>query len=282
MVLIRPLRVLRDSFCSAWTLTTRVGLPSWFRFSTSYNSIGLGLPLVGLVLTVVVWVLFIGVGYISPVLAVLLGLFVQYVISNLFHFDGLLDTADGFLGAANHEKTMEILKDPRIGVYGLFVGVSYLVAKGIFLYGLVSEVISSGSLLPIHGEAIRFDLLTLMLYPVYGRICGGLVPCWCHAASTKGLGSLLIPYKKAYSLVVSTLFIAGFFGVMIFFDIRWIVMLSILGIGIVSTFGISFWISKFYTKRIGGFTGDGIGAAIELGEIAVLVFGYLLIQLGMI
>ena len=282
MVFIRPLRILRDSFGSAWTLTTRVGLPSWFRFSASYNSIGLGLPLVGLVITIVVWTLLLGVGYISPVLAILIGLAVQYLISNLFHFDGLLDTADGFLGAANQEKTMEILKDPRIGVYGFFVGVGYLVTKGIFLYGLVSEVLSSGSLLLIRGEALRLDLLALMLYPVYGRICGGLVPCWSPAASTKGLGSLLMPYKKAYGLVVSTLFIAGFFGLMIFFDVRLNVMLTILAIGIVSTFGISYWISKFYTKRIGGFTGDGIGTAIELGEIAVLGFGYFLIQLGMI
>jgi Cobalamin-5-phosphate synthase len=55
-------------------------------------------------------------------LAITASIALQYFLFNLFHFDGLIDSADALLPAATRERRLEILKDPRIGSYGFSAG----------------------------------------------------------------------------------------------------------------------------------------------------------------
>ena len=69
----------------------------------------------------------------SLILATAASLALQYALFNLFHFDGLVDTADALLPVATREKRLEILKDPRLGTYAFFAGLIVLASKAALL-----------------------------------------------------------------------------------------------------------------------------------------------------
>jgi len=109
-------------------------------------------------------------------LAAIFILIAQYFGFNLFHLDGLMDTADAFLGSADREKRLLILKDSRIGVYGFFAGVSILVLKAVLLC----------SLFPF---ARNFPAL-VFVYPLWGRLSAALIPCMVKPLNPGSLGAL--------------------------------------------------------------------------------------------
>jgi adenosylcobinamide-GDP ribazoletransferase len=195
----------------------------------------------------------------SLALAAAASIAAQYFCFNLFHFDGLVDTADAMLPAASPERRLEILKDPRVGAYGFFCGALALGLRA----GAIAMLAEGGALF----SALVAGFLAA---PAAGRLACALVPLATKPAKPTGLGALMGGFSKrrvaagtAIALVPALAWGAAAGG--------WLLPLLAAASALASGFAAAFIVSKLYSSKAGGFTGDALGAAVELGEIAALL-----------
>jgi adenosylcobinamide-GDP ribazoletransferase len=158
------------------------------------------------------------------------------------HLDGLADFADGFGNWHEKDKTLSIMKDPHMGVFGAASIVFVLLVKWISLTRLIA---SGSSLIIISGYVVSRAMLVELAcsYP--------------YARSEKGTAAPFVqdarPVDRIVALVCAAgalLFLNGFVGIALF-TIGWIAC-RLLG--------------HWSKKRIGGITGDVLGAGSELIE----------------
>jgi adenosylcobinamide-GDP ribazoletransferase len=253
------MRKALNRFLSVFALVSRIPLP--LKSPPDYSRADLFLPCVGILAALVAWCgaragfsLFSG----DPLLSALAALVLQYFAFNLFHLDGLLDSADALLPLASRERRLEILKDPRIGSYGFAAGFFSLAAKVALVLYIIKNYGLTGP-----GAIAAFG------YPVAGRIACALVPLAIRPAKPDGLGSLLRGLKLRY-LALGALLSLCPFALPATLAGAWrelaglgmsAVLAAMLGGGLVAS---------AYTRKAGGFTGDALGAAVESGELAYL------------
>ncbi len=192
-------------------------------------------------------------------LAVIASIALQYFLFNLFHLDGLIDSADALLPAATKERRLEILKDPRIGSYGFFCG-------------LLALALRAGAYFLLAEQGLFFSALAggLLAAPAAGRSAATLVAWRLNPARPDGLGALM----KGFSLRrITEGSLIGLAPLMAFclFTRSWPLLIIALSAFLVGTIASSFFVGHAYKRAIGGFTGDSLGAAIEWGEIATLL-----------
>jgi adenosylcobinamide-GDP ribazoletransferase len=273
-----------DPFLSTLSLVSRIPLRLKFTFDPS--GMDFYLPLTGLFPALLGGlVFFLGYLFLADPLIIIPVLIVQYLAFNLFHLDGLLDTADAFLGTADREKQLARLKDPRIGTYGFFAGAAVLGLKCALLYRLFPQI-------------LRFPA-ALLAYPLSGRLGAALIPGITKPLKTEGLGALAKnsrPWRAgAGAFTGLCLWTALVYGVralyrrfmggvpakaMALFGPSWDTPLPwvLWGLPLLSPL-VSWFVARGYTKRLGGYTGDALGAAVELGELLHLGGAYIILGL---
>ncbi len=255
-------------FLTAWTTVTRVPVP--FRFEVRNRALAIHLVVIGFVVAGVAAVPMVVIARLDATLAAFVTIAVQYLLFNLFHFDGLLDTADALLCYAPRERRFEILKDPRIGVFACFTGV---ICVGLKIHLLRS----TWGLLDGNGSGIAAAAaVALFAYPVTGRAAAAVVPAIVRPATPSGLGAALSDYCRG--AVIAGLLVAFAGPSLISVAAGGVgfaqpVMAAVVGamgataLAVLAAGGgtaLAFW------RRIGGFTGDALGAAVELGELVHL------------
>jgi adenosylcobinamide-GDP ribazoletransferase len=279
-----------DPFLSTLSLVSRIPLKVKFTFDPSKTDFYL--PLTGLFPALLGALVFsLGYLFLGDPLTVIPVLIAQYLAFNLFHLDGLLDTADAFLGTADREKRLALLKDPRIGVYGFFAGIAVLGLKCALLYRLFPQI-------------PRFPA-ALLAYPLSGRLGAALIPGITKPLKTEGLGALAKnsrPWRAAAGALISLCFwTALVYGVRALYR-RWFLNSPGLfndpafGAGVFgppwntplpwALWGLpllspltAWFVARGYTKRLGGYTGDALGAAVELGELLHLGGAYIILAI---
>jgi len=241
-----------------------------------------------------------------PGIGALFILCIQYFSFNLFHFDGLLDTADAFLGAGDKDRKLAILKDSRIGVYAFFVGFVYLAIKLAFLAYAASVALDVVGILhgkmvgvagvqpvagwvPMAGRVPVFGagplqsnlalLVAFFAYPLTGRLSAALVPCVLPSARPGGLGSLASDSRPGRALGGSAVAFLGylciglplvlFSGVPVGTSV-WLAICVYIVL-LLSALVALLFVVRVYNKSVGGYTGDALGAAVELGELVHIV-----------
>jgi adenosylcobinamide-GDP ribazoletransferase len=168
------------------------------------------------------------------------------LVSGFFHLDGLADTADGFMGAREPERSLEIMKDSRIGVMGASALSSVLLLKTAAIYSLDSAEIAAALLIaPIAGRAAMVVFMPLL-------------PA---ARVTHGLGTLFCSGSSRAAAWVSIIF----FGLMALLAVPGkMVLIFVLCAALMIFF------ARLCLKKIGGITGDTLGCLCELVETTVL------------
>lgn len=168
------------------------------------------------------------------------------ILTGGLHLDGLSDTADGFFSNRDREKTLEIMKDSRIGAFGVLS----LILIILFKFTLISNI---GINLPV----------ALILSMGNSRLITLLQIAFKKSARPGGLGDMFHKSKpKKYIITGIILYII----LIILLDIRYLIPL--IGSLLVGEF-----ISLYTYKKIDGFTGDVYGATIEITEaISLLIF----------
>jgi adenosylcobinamide-GDP ribazoletransferase len=225
---------------------TRLPMPSWVGHSAAhlqgtaryFSLVGV---LVGSIGALALW----AASFVFPApLPAILSTAITIFLTGAFHEDGLADTFDGLGGGATRERALEIMKDSRIGTFGMVALVLTLAIK-----------IAALNALPI---AIT----------VFGLIAG-------HAFSRACAVSLLFVSKYVGSAEHSRarpvaqqmnggeFLIAAVIGTA---PLYWCGMPAIAGAA--SALLVLFVLARWLIRRLGGFTGDTLGAAQQLTEIA--------------
>jgi adenosylcobinamide-GDP ribazoletransferase len=189
--------------------------------------------------------------------AVVMSIFLL-IFSRALHADGLIDTFDGFLsGEKNKDKILAVMRDSKQGALGFIAAFSLYLLKICFFYEI------------LRGHTREFPLF-LMAVPALSRggvaVAGSVFP---YAGGEKGLGkdfvSSIGPRQAIFSFFLMLVFS---FSRQNFFSLLYAPVSCV------------FWIvwGLICRGKIGGITGDTIGAGIELSEVFVLMVMYTMVS----
>ncbi len=204
-------------------------------------------PLVGLLIALLcaVVVLLANALFDHLLLAVLLSVAASLLITGAFHEDGLADSADGFGGGWQRDDVLRIMKDSRIGSYGTVAVVTALALKVTALSALGSAGEVAVALLWGHGLS-RWVTISLLMDLDYVSGEGKSKPLARQLSSRESLCAML---PLAPLLLISPL-PSLFFMLPALFVFR-------LGY------------AEYLRRRIGGYTGDALGAAQQVSEVLI-------------
>lgn len=237
------------AFLVALQFLTRLPLPALAvpdstvrgRSVLHYPAVGL---LIGVLLAAVARML--GSGHV--LLAAALVLLVWVLLTGGLHLDGLADSADAWLGGhGDRERTLAIMKDPASGP----AGVSALVLVLLLKFAALATLLE------------RSGALALVLAPVLGR--GALVFLLWSTPYVRpgGIGA-----AQAARLPR-----VGAMSVLLLIIVALPALLGARGAGLLVLLAVLLWfLRSLMRQRIGGVTGDTLGASCEIVEAAVLVF----------
>ncbi len=251
------MRAALHGFLSAFTLASRIPAP--LRSEPDYGALGFWMPVVGLCAAAVAcagaWLGSLAFG--PGPLAALGSIVAQYLAFNLFHLDGLLDTADAAGVNGDAERRRSVLKDPRVGSFALFAGFAALAAR----LGAVAALAERGG--PAFWGA-------LCLAPVAGRFGSMLVTAFCEPYPGGGLAAMIgrpSPLSSTVGYAVAAAPAALLFGAA-YGPIGAAASMLAGGLAAVAT---AAFVGHWYGERLDGYSGDALGAAVELGELAALL-----------
>lgn len=183
----------------------------------------------------------------TPNLAALLALATTALITGALHEDGLADTADGLGGGRTRERKLEIMRDSRIGTYG--------VCALILSFGL------------------RWSALAAIASPW----AVALALCAAHAAARAGVPAFmsLVPPARPDGLSASAGVPPGR-SVAIAFAVGTLALALALGpgkalVGLILLSLAGLLLARLAIRQIGGQTGDILGAFEQIGEILILL-----------
>ncbi|NER11979.1 adenosylcobinamide-GDP ribazoletransferase [Leptobacterium flavescens] len=233
-------------FLTAIMFFTRIPCPKWVDHSPEYLSKSSRyFSLVGLIVGGLGALVFYGSSFVFPVsVSVLLSMVATIYLTGAFHEDGFADVCDGFGGGWTKEKILLIMKDSRLGTYGV-MGLSLLL---LIKFTALQEI--DPSYIPlsiIAGHSLsRFIATTLIFTHPYVR----------DTDDSKAK-------PAAKSMTVSMLLVSALFGILPLFFFKSPFIFVVL---------IPVYLSKMYLggkfkKWLGGQTGDCAGAVQQLSEV---------------
>lgn len=174
------------------------------------------------------------------------------MLTGAFHEDGLADLADGLGGHVSRERSLEIMKDSRIGTYGA-VALMLALSSKFALLSLLGQLKLSMML-----EALFLAHVTSRLMPLL------IIKSLAHVGDTaQSKSKPLADTMDGASLVVALVW--------------WILALLLVAyrgwssVWLVGSFFallMTWWMRRFLQRRLDGFTGDALGATQQLTEIA--------------
>lgn len=210
-------------------------------------------PLVGCVIGAILALTVIVTGGWMPgtVRSVLL-LLVAVVVTGGLHCDGLMDTADGVLSGRSPERMLEIMKDSRVGSFGVLAIAFLLLGKWALIHDMPDSLLVPAML---SMAAIgRFSMVLAIQFFPYARPEGMGKAFSDHAGkSSFGFGLL----------TMGGLLLGIWLGV-------GLLAAEITAVAVVAAVLFTFWFCARLTKKLGGLTGDIYGAVTELSEMLVL------------
>ena len=223
---------------------TRLPTPDWIEYEPG----GLAraakyFPIVGLVvgaIAALTWMIFAPI--LPTPLAAGLAIGVMIIVTGALHEDGFADCCDGLGGGANREKALEIMRDSQIGAYGAIGLIGTIGFRWAALSTFeLAEGIAALVLAPVLGRGAMVIMLT---FGTYARTEG--------AARDVRDGVTKPELAIALALcAIVTLASAGVTG-----------LLAAIAVLIAAVL----WL-KWLTFRLGGYTGDGLGAVEQISQV---------------
>ncbi|MAN46665.1 MAG: adenosylcobinamide-GDP ribazoletransferase [Alphaproteobacteria bacterium] len=238
-------------FALAVQFLTRLPIPARIKFTPERMAGSVAYyPLVGLLVGGLSALIFWAASLALPVLvSLILAVAAGFLLTGGFHEDGLADTFDGIGGGLTRERSLEIMKDSRIGTYGTLALVSMIALKVAALSEMAqaSPLLVLGLLPAAHGLS-RFSSVMVIATSKYVR--------------DEGTGK---PVARGSSAL--TLTIAGVTAAAILAGLIWAgpPMLAVYGvIGLVAGHVL---MRAFFERKLKGYTGDTLGAVQQLSEV---------------
>jgi adenosylcobinamide-GDP ribazoletransferase len=236
-----------EYFFGAIRFFTRLPVPGWVGHSSeALNRSARYFPLVGLLVGGIGALVYLGAALLWPQpVAVLLSMAATIYATGAFHEDGLADTVDGLGGGWDKLRILEIMKDSRVGSYGVVAMVLALLGKFTLLASLDGDLVPyallaghalsrfCSTLLLATMDYVREDLLS-RAKPLATGLSGGEM---LLAAGFVLVALALLPLQQA---------VAG-------------CVLAALA---------TLWLAAKFKRWLGGYTGDCLGATQQVSEVA--------------
>ena len=194
---------------------------------------------------------------VSPMTAGFLTVLMDTFITGGLHLDGLSDTWDGVFSVRDRERMLEIMKDSRVGSFGVLGMLMVLGCKWM----MYTELAGGLAMYPAGLDLWCRVLGPVIAAPVLGRAVMALLIYISEYARKTGMGGLFFAHKDAMNLPVALalgLLLTGFCGYT-----AWIM----IPFGIAAGLGFR----AFIYRKLGGMTGDTLGASLEVTECVVLL-----------
>ncbi|MGH6648150.1 adenosylcobinamide-GDP ribazoletransferase [Aquabacterium sp.] len=244
---------------------TRVPVPRWVGFEAGWlNECARHLPLVGLgigAFGALVWAAALQVW--PPMVAVVLSMAATVWLTGGFHEDGLSDTCDALGGAVGRDKALLIMKDSRIGAYGALALALMLGLKASTLGGLAQHGAwwPALALVWTHAASRAVAVALMRLLPYAGDIehakakplalsvrSGAVLVAWGWVLLATLLMVMLSPFADPWARLLPAMLAAGLACAL-----------------------VTMVCARWYRRRLGGYTGDTLGAAQQFSEAAALL-----------
>ena len=238
------------SFLLIISFFTRIPVGNFVDYSDDlYKKSLVFFPLIGLIIG-----FFAGIPFLLPSipsnLKSLLSIIIYLWISGAIHLDGLSDSVDGLLSNRSKDKILEIMKDSRIGAFGVIALIIYFLTFYTSLQYLNFKWIL---IMPFIGKSIGYIFASKSSYARKDQGMGYIFIC--NSKQSIGIMYLILNFFIIYVLT-------GVSG----------------SISFIITFFLTYRILKFSISKIDGMTGDTIGMVIEVSQILFIFLGSLLIH----
>jgi len=171
------------------------------------------------------------------------------IVTRALHLDGLMDVCDGVFGGFTPERRLEIMRDSRVGAFGVVGGVTILLLKYAALLALLalSEPGKEWALL-LFPAISRWTMVVLLAAFPYVRAQG-------LGSPFHGGGVKITTAVAGLSALAASFILGGFAGLGLFFG----------------AMALAWPLGWAMAKALGGLTGDTYGAANEVVETAVII-----------
>lgn len=242
-------------FLTAMQFFTRIPVPGWVGYSTAqleqsaryFPLVGL---LVGLIAAIILW---LGTLIFAISVAIVLSMLGSILITGAFHEDGLSDFVDGIGGGYTREKMLAIMKDSHVGAYGVIAISLSLLIKFQVLLSLANHhslAFVATALVAAHGVS-RWIAVSIMMTQQYVREDDS---ARARPVAHK-LGKTGFAIASGTAVVaIALLFLAG-------------ASVAKLMVTFALLFMLRVYLGRLLQKKLGGYTGDSLGAVQQITEI---------------
>lgn len=189
-----------------------------------------------------------------PILAIIFSMVASILLTGAFHEDGWADVCDGFGGGFTKQRVLDIMKDSRLGTYGSIGLIFALGTKALTLTEL-----STSQLLPlllITGHTVSRLAATSVIYT--------------HEYVRENEDSKAKPLATGISgrsMLIATCF--GLVPLLLLPLQAWWALLGVIAVTI--------WMTRWFVRRIGGYTGDCLGSVQQMTELALYLLWMVLL-----
>jgi len=241
-------------FLTALMFYTRIPCPSWIDHSDEYiNKATRYLPLIGWIVGLACALVIYGLQFLFPAsVCIVFSLATSILMTGAFHEDGFADVCDGFGGGYTREKILEIMKDSRIGTYGV-IGLFLLLALKVFI------------LIELFQMGVWFCVKATFLAHTLSRF-SAVTMIFTHEYAREDASSKIKPIAKKLTLnnlLISSIWLVPAF---LLFQNFWFLL------AFIPVYLMKMYLAQYFTKWIGGYTGDCLGATQQITEVITLLF----------
>ncbi len=242
-----------ELFFNALRYFTRLPVPAWVGWSTDImNACARWFPAVGLLVgAVAAAVLWVTGQWLPAALAVVLSTAATLRLTGGFHEDGWADVCDGFGGGWTRDQILTIMKDSRIGAYGAMGLVIMLAAKMVAL-----------SSMPLASAMLAL----LVAHPV-SRLCATVLIFTMRYARDEDPDGVSRAKPLAVRLSGGGMVWAALCGLAPLALLAPWQIVAVIALAVLATVAAA----RHFQRRIGGYTGDCLGATQQLAEVAVYI-----------
>lgn len=242
-------------FLNALMFYTRIPVPKWMKHDEDMlNQATVYFPVIGWIVGAISSLVFYLFSLVLPLpIAILLSLVASILTTGGFHEDGLADVCDGFGGGWTKQKILDIMKDSRLGTFGLL-------GLGLVLVLKVSSLFYIGK---------DYQIYALMLVHPLSRYAA-LSMIFTHEYVREDALSKAKPIGRKIGIeafIVASIFALIPMCIVVYITQDW----KIIGV-LIPTFLMRAYLARYFTKWLGGYTGDCLGSIQQLTEVIAYLY----------
>jgi adenosylcobinamide-GDP ribazoletransferase len=223
----------------------------------------------------------------SSNIALVAAMLIGIGVTGAFHEDGLADVCDGFGGGWTKEKILLIMKDSRLGTFGVIGLIGALGLKFLFLQALLPgssgftghhlpdlRRFNSSGMHRLHSPDLHW-LAILFLAHSGSRFCAtAIMQVFPYATG--------VEFSKSREATGKRLGVKGWCLSTAALLVPLCLLPSLYGLTLLPAFLGAYGLARYFARWIGGYTGDCLGAIQQVTEILIYASAYVLLTHGVL